>query len=78
MVVLISVREIEREAGVIVYGSKLMTGGSAFEFGLGDVLVREPLRNTFLGYYLYLVIMRKLTSHTDLFTFSSCVQQSVQ
>ncbi len=42
-----------------VHGAELMTGGSAFEFGLGDILVREPLRNTFFGYYLYLLIMRE-------------------
>ena len=32
-----------------------MTGESAFQFGLGDVLVREPLRNAFFGCYLYLM-----------------------
>lgn len=42
-----------------VHRAELMTGGSAFEFGPGDILVKEPLRNTFFGYYLYLLIMRE-------------------
>lgn len=39
MAVLIS----EREAGVAAHGAELLTGGSALEFGLGDVLVREHI-----------------------------------
>lgn len=54
------VRQRERgEVGGVVNGAELVTGGSTFEFVLGDVLVREPLRNTFFGYYLYLLIMRE-------------------
>ncbi|KAI4818956.1 hypothetical protein KUCAC02_004243, partial [Chaenocephalus aceratus] len=48
-----------REPGVAVHGAELMTGESAFQFGLGDVLAREPLRNAFFGCHLYLVIMRE-------------------
>ena len=43
MVVLIRVRERGREAGEAVHGAKLMTGGSALEYGLGDALVREHI-----------------------------------
>lgn len=36
MAVLIRVREGQ---GAVVHGAELMTGGSVFEFGLGDILV---------------------------------------
>lgn len=50
-------RDGDREAGVVINGAELVTGGSLFV--LSDVLVREPLRNTFFGWYHYLLIMRE-------------------
>lgn len=48
----------QRGAAVVVHGDKLMTGGSVFEFDI-LVLAREPPKNTFFRYYLYLLIMRE-------------------
>ena len=43
MVVLIRVREREREAAVGMHRAEMVSGGSVLEFGLGDVLIREHI-----------------------------------
>lgn len=48
-----------REAGETLQGAELTASSPVFEIVLGDVPVREPLRNTFFRCYLCLLIMRE-------------------